>query len=114
MLYVSLQDFFQKTANLPRLSRDAELALAAAMVSGDLTARAQLVEGYLPMVAGHIRHCKDQLQRLTLVYACLQALERAVDSFDFFQNSEPFSRHLSRYLRQATVRCIAQQREANI
>ena len=107
MLYVSLQDFFHKTANLPRLSRDAELALAAAMVNGDLTARTQLIEGYLPMVAGHIRHCKDQLQRLTLVYTCLQ-------SFDFFQNSEPFSRHLSRYLRQATVRCIAQQREANI
>ena len=110
MLYISIQDFFDKTAGMTRLSREEELALATAMIQGDTTARNQLLNSYLPTVAGHIRHCKKHLQTIAMVYFCLQALERAVDSFDFLQDRKPFSHHLCRHLRQATVRCIVQQR----
>ena len=109
MLYISVQDFLDKTAGLTKLSREDERQLAAAMTRGDPAARARLAESYLPMVAGHIRHCKKHLQTLTLLYACLHALEKAVDSFNFMQESEPFSHRLSWYLRQATVQYITQQ-----
>ena len=112
MLYLNVQDFFDKTADLTILSREDERKLFLEWVHGDTTARSRIIEGYLPMVAGHIRHCKQPLQTLNLVYGCLQALEHAVDSFDFLQDSEPFSHRLSWYLRQATVRCIVDQRNA--
>lgn len=110
MPYISVQDFFEKTAGKTVITREEERRLADAMARGDSAARGCLIAGYLPMVAGHIRHCKTHLQTLNLVYACLQALENAVDSFDFMQESEPFSHRLSWYLRQTTVRYIAQQR----
>ena len=119
MVYVSVEDFFQKTAGLPTLTR--EEARALAMRPGDAAARSRLIAGYLPMVANHIRRCEknlqtlalvyDCLQALALVYDCLQALEQAVDSFDFLQNSETFAHRLSWHLRQATVRSILRQRE---
>ena len=43
------------------------------------------------------------MQNLGLVLYCMQALEKAADSFDFLQDSEPFLHRLNRYLRQATV-----------
>ena len=109
MVYVSVEDFFQKTAGLPTLTR--EEARALAMRPGDAAARSRLIAGYLPMVANHIRRCEKNLQTLALVYDCLQALEQAVDSFDFLQNSETFAHRLSWHLRQATVRSILRQRE---
>ena len=113
MLYINVQDFFDKVAGLTVLTREEELELAVARSKGDATVRDRLIEGYLPMVAGHIRLCKEHLQTLNLVYACLQALENAVDTFDFMQESEPFSHRLSWYLRQTTVRYIAEQRNNN-
>lgn len=111
MLYTCVQDFFEKTAGQPRLSRAEERALALRMAQGDAAARHQLQGGYLPMVAGHLRHCAPHLQTLRHLYLCLQALDNAMDAFDFLQDSEPFSHRLSWHLRQATVRCIADRRE---
>ena len=110
--YISVPDFLQKTALCPRLSRQEELVLAAAAANGDAAARQQLSQSYLPAVAGHIRSCSPQFQTLALVYACLQALEKAMDGFDFAQDSEPFSHRLSWWLRQTTVAYIAGRREA--
>lgn len=60
----------------------------------------------VPMVAGHIRHLKPHLQQLGLALQCIQMLEREVDSFDFFQSSEPFSHRLSWGLRQTVAKYI--------
>lgn len=107
MAYTSVEDFFEKAAAFKRLSREAERSLGAAVGNGDLAAKEQLVQSYIPMVAGHIQRFKPPLQSLRLVYACLQALEKAVESFDFTQDSEPFSHRLSWWLRQTTTEHIA-------
>lgn len=104
MLFIQPEAFFEKAASIPRLGREEELACAQAMAAGDELARRRLVEGYLPMVAGHICRLPESEQSLELIYRCCTALEKAVDSFDFLQESERFSHRLSWYLRQTVVR----------
>ena len=106
MRYISIEDFYQKADLCSRISRQQEIAYAKAMETDDLDARKKLIESYIPMVAGHIRHMKPHMQTLGLVMYCMQALEKAVDSFDFLQDSESFSHHLSWRLRDATAKYI--------
>lgn len=110
MIYISAQDFCKKARTYPRLSRQEELDCARDMKNGDLQARQRLIQGYLYSVAGHISRMPEDIQSVGLVAYCLQALERAVDSFDFFQNGEKFSHRLSWHLRQASTRYIADHR----
>ncbi len=109
MLFVQPKDFFEKAASIRALSREEELACARAMAAGDQAARQRLVEGYLPMVAGSIRRLPEA-RSLELIYRCCTALEKAVDSFNFLQDSERFSHRLSWYLRQTIVRWRAGRR----
>ena len=109
MLFVSPEDFYTKTKDLKPLSRAEEKNLAERMKSGDAEARQALIEGYLPMVASVCKHQKPQYQSLELIYRCLSALEQAVDRFDFQQDSETFTHHLSWRLRQCITRCIAER-----
>ena len=106
MLYIHIEDFYEKVSSLSTMTRDEEIACAKQMKNGDANARQQLIESYLPVVAGHIKHQKPQLQTLGLVLYCVQALEKAVDSFDFLQESETFSHRLSWHLRQAITKYI--------
>ena len=76
------------------------------MKAGDIFAREKLIESYIPMVANHIKRMSLHMQHLGLVIYCLQALEKAVDSFDFLQENEPFSHRLSWWLREATTKYI--------
>lgn len=110
MVYVSVEDFYDKAGLVSTMSREEELACAKKMKDGDETARERLIQSYLPMVAGHIKHGRCDMQSLGLVYSCLQALETAVDKFDFFQEGETFSHRLSWYLRQATTEYIVESR----
>ena len=103
MVYISVEDFLEKAGTCVKLTRQQELECALAMKSGAVDARERLIESYIPMVAGHIKYMKGSLQSLGMVMYCMQALEKAVDSFDFLQDSETFSHRLSWYLRQATV-----------
>ena len=103
MIYISIDDFYEKASSCQVLGRQEEVECAQQMKNGDACARERLVQSYLPMVAGHIKHAKPHMQNLGLVLYCQQALEKAVDSFDFLQDSEPFSHRLSWYLRQAVV-----------
>ena len=103
MIFVSLDDFYEKAAACRMLTREEELDCAARMRQGDEDARQQLIRSYLPVVAAHIRRAKPHMQGLTLVLYYVQALEKAVDHFDFSQSSETFTRRLSRYLWQASV-----------
>ena len=106
MIYISIEDFYEKAGLCRVLSRQEEIEYAVKMKNGDTAAREQLIQSYTPMVADHIRHAKPHMQSLGLVLFCMQALDKAVDSFDFLQDSESFSHRLSWYLRQAVVRYI--------
>ena len=107
MLYISAQDFFEKVSSFSAMSPQEEMACAERMKEGSAEARQRLIQSYLPAVAGYIKRQPPKMQTLRLVFTCVQALEKAVDSFDFLQAREPFSRRLSLYLRQAVTRYIA-------
>jgi DNA-directed RNA polymerase sigma subunit (sigma70/sigma32) len=106
MVYVSIEDFYEKARACRKLSRAEEIQWAEKMKAGDPAAREMLVQSYLPMVAGHIKRLTPPMQTLGMAIYCHHALERAVDTFNFLQDSEPFSHHLSWALRQATTRYI--------
>lgn len=104
MIYISVDDFFEKAAACRHLTRREEIECAKEMKNGDETAREKLIQSYLPAAAGHIRRMPPHMQTLGLVLYCVQALEKAVDSFDFLQDSEPFSHRLNWWLRQAVTK----------
>jgi DNA-directed RNA polymerase specialized sigma subunit len=106
MLFIRAEDFFDQASRIPRLTREEEKQLARQM-GQDAAARQRLIQSYFPLVAGYIRRAPRQLHTLRTVYVCLASLEKGVDSFDFLQDSEPFSRHLCRRLRQCITRCLA-------
>jgi DNA-directed RNA polymerase sigma subunit (sigma70/sigma32) len=110
MLYISKDDFYQKAKTAVHLTREQEKACALAMSNGDIAARQKIIESYLPQVAAAIRKSPEHIQTLNTVYNALATLEQGVDSFNFLQDSESFSHHLSWRLRQCIVRCIADQR----
>lgn len=110
MVYISAEDFCKKASAYPRLNRQEELECAQGLKTADPLARQRLIQGYLPVVAGHIKRQPQHMQSVGLVAYCLQALERAVDSFDFFQEGESFSHRLSWHLRQASVSYLADHR----
>ena len=107
MIYLSVEHFFEQAASCVRLSREEELDCARRMRDGDAEARERLIESYLPVVAGHVR--KTGGRSLELTVRCCCELERAVDSFDFFQEGETFVHRLSWHLRQATAKWIAER-----
>ncbi len=109
MLYLSAEDFLEKTRGISPLSREEERVLAEKMQTGDGEAREKLIAGYLPHVAGNIRHLREEYQSLELVMRCIRALEKAVDNFDFLQNSETFTHRLSWALRQTVTAYIAER-----
>ena len=103
MLFVNTADFFNKVSSFRKMTRDEELECARRMQSGDPAARKQLIESYLPMVAAHITRLPKHMQSLGLVLYCVHATEKAVDSFNFLQDSETFAHRLSWHLRNATA-----------
>ena len=110
MLFYSLKDFESKTSGLKLIGREEEIDCARRMQSGDKAARERLIEGYLPMVVSHTKRWPDDWRIFGMVCYCLSALEKAVDSFNFLQDSEPFVHRLSWALRQACTRYIAYHR----
>ncbi len=107
MFFLSADDFFNKVSSIPRLSREEEKALARQMAGGDEKARETLIRNYLPYVAACIRRSSKHLQTLHTVYTCIDSLEKGVDQFDFLQDSEAFTHHLSWRMRQCITKCIA-------
>lgn len=101
MVYVSLEDFYEKAGRCSRLTREEEIECAKRMNAGDEEARQMLIDSYTSLVAGRIQRAKPHMQNLGLVIYCMHALNRAVDSFNFLQDSETFTHRLSWCLRQA-------------
>lgn len=108
MLFISPEDFFAQAAQISRLTREEERLLSQKMPQ-DPEARDQLLRSYYPMVAGYIRRMPRKLHTLQTVYIFLDSLEKGVDSFNFLQDNESFTHHLSWRLRQCATRCIAEQ-----
>ena len=110
MLFITVDDFFQKVHSTTRLSRNDEKNYALKMKEGDAEARQAIVNSYLPMVASYIRRSPKELQTLETIYSCVRSLEKGVDSFNFLQESETFTHHLSWRLRQCITRCLVDRR----
>ena len=104
MVFTNIEDFYEKAGACHILSRQEEIACAKQMKNGDALAREKLIQSYLPMVAKHIKRGQPSMQPFGLVLYCVRALEKAVDSFDFLQDSEPFSHRLNWWLRQAVIK----------
>lgn len=109
MLFINVQDFYNKACEYKKLTREEEKALAQRM-KDDPEARQALINSYLPMTAGFIDRLKDDYQSLELVYRCIQALEKCVDSFNFQQDGETFAHRYNWYLRQTITKYIADSR----
>ena len=110
MLFISTEDFFEKAKHVTALTRQEEMEVARKMQAGDKASREKLIQSYMPYLAVSIKHQRIEFQTLELVLRCYVALEKAVDSFDFLQNSEPFSHRLSLWLRQTIIRYIVDKR----
>jgi len=104
MVFVSVDDFFEKVGTCTVLTRQEEIECAKQMENGDAAARERLIQSYMPMLASYIKQAKPDIRTFGLVLYCQQALEKAVDSFDFLQDSETFTHRLSLHLRQAVVK----------
>lgn len=109
MLFIGVEDFFNKVNSLPNLSKDEEKSLAQRMASGDENARKALIESRLPFVASYVRRLPKEMQTLKAVYSLIEAVEKGVDSFNFFQEGETFNHHLSWRMRQCITRLIAER-----
>lgn len=109
-LFISVDDFFQKVRSVTRLSRADEKDLALKMKDGDAEARQAILNSYLPVVASYIRRSPKELQTLETIYSCVRSLEKGVDGFNFLQDSETFTHHLSWRLRQCITRCLVDRR----
>ena len=109
MLFINVQDFYNKAYEYKKLTREEEKALAQRM-KDDPEARQALINSYLPMTAKVTERLQDDYQSLELVYRCIQALEKCVDSFNFQQDGETFAHKYNWYLRQTITRYIADSR----
>lgn len=110
MLYIHSDDFFEKASLFHVVTRENELRYAAQMKQGNTEAREMLLHSFLPYLAACLKRFSPEDVTLELVYRYQQALEQAVDSFDFLQNSEPFSHRLNWYLKNAATKYFAEHR----
>lgn len=105
MIYLSVEDFFEKAGKYSRLPRDEEKLCAIKKNSGDENAREELINSYLPFVSALIKRQPKENQRLHTVYACIKVLDKAVDEFNFLQDHETFTHHLSIRLKNCLINC---------
>ena len=110
MPYITVHDFLEKAASSPRITREEEKECARLMAQGDRAARERIIRHYLPLTASYVRRAPQEHRTLGLVYACLQALEKAADSFDFAQEGETFTHRLSWVLRQTVMHYMVTRR----
>jgi DNA-directed RNA polymerase sigma subunit (sigma70/sigma32) len=107
MLFVSVEDFFEKAALTVRLTREEEKKLAIKMKQGDAEARGAIINSYLPMAAAYVKRAPKAVQTLNTVYLLVQSLEKGVDVYNFEHEGDTFAHHLSWRFRQCITRCIA-------
>ena len=107
LLFTDAKDFFTKAAAAERLSHESEKACAQRMAQGDSEAREKIILSYLPAVAAFAKRKSRGKCSLELIYRLIASLEKAVDSFDFAQEREAFSRRLTLAMKKALTEYIA-------
>ena len=109
MIFTFICDFFDyvdKLKNLNPLTAEEINALAILMKQGDAEARQKLTDNYLPFVASTIKkYVKDP--SFELIYRSITALNTLLDSHDFSNVNNSFTRALSFKLRQTITNFIA-------
>jgi hypothetical protein len=109
LVYIDIQDFFQKSAACKRLSRQEEIDCAIRMKAGDSDARERIIQSYLPIIAGHIKRLPEHMQTLGCALYFQSELEKAIDCFDFVQYREPFMNRINWIGRQAMTKYLARR-----
>jgi RNA polymerase sigma factor (sigma-70 family) len=94
--------YLEALGRRPMLHPDAERALIVAAQAGDPSARAQLVEAFLPMIASLSRMYRDspRIERMELLQEGVVGLLRALERFDP-RRGTPFWAYAAWWVRQA-------------
>ena len=106
-MFISIEDFYKKASECKPFSKEEEKVLATLMDGGDEIAKEKLTKSYFNYVASTIKRLAKEMQTLTLVYNCLNALEKSVETFNFMQDSESFSHRLTFVLRKEITAYVA-------
>jgi RNA polymerase sigma factor (sigma-70 family) len=105
----SSADYLQDVGDRPRLPMAAERRLVADAQAGDRQAREELVEAFLPLIAGVARLYRgsETITRTELMQEGVVGLLRALERFDASQGV-PFWGYASWWVRQAMQQLIAE------
>ena len=106
MLYNSAEDFYNQVSNIKRISREEEINCAQLMKENNNEARQMIVNSYLIVIAARIKRLPKEYQSLELIYRCIDVLEKAVDTFNFFQDGETFMHSLCIRLQSTVTRYV--------
>jgi RNA polymerase primary sigma factor len=108
----SQHEFFPGLAYFSVLTRREERDLFRRMAGGDETARAELINRNLRLVASVVRRYRGQgLPLADLVQEGYFGLSRAIDKFDY-QRGYKLSTYATIWIRQACLRALASQGQA--
>jgi len=107
MLFISVDDFLAKVNAAPRLTPEEEKSLAYCILDGDDSAQQTLLQSYIPLVASFVRRAPTEIRTLHTVYACIDAVKKGMEHFNFLQSNRPFAHYVNWHLRQCITRCIA-------
>src|SRR4051794_23599435 len=91
------------------LTQEVERGLVQAAVDGDEAARRQLVENFMPLVAGvaHVYRNTGAVDRIELMQEGVVGLLRALERFDL-ERGTPFWGYASFWVRQAMQQLVAE------
>ena len=106
MLFLSAEDFYEKSRKYAKFSRAEEAELAELAKNGDDAAREKLVSSYLPTVASFARKTQKNCS-LELIYRLIDALEKEIDRFD-----GGFDRRLTFAMRKTLTEYIADEEQS--
>lgn len=76
MVFITIEDFYEKAASCRRLSQQEKLDCTAQRKNGNETARERLIESYLSMATGHIKRMTPNLQTLGLAVFCMESCKK--------------------------------------
>lgn len=101
-------DYIAALGRRPLLAQDVERRLVLAAKSGDRTARARLVEAFMPAISALARTYRSgQVQRLELLQEGVVGLLRALERFDP-ERGVPFWGYAAWWVRQAMQQLVAE------
>jgi RNA polymerase sigma factor (sigma-70 family) len=101
--------YLDELGRRPRLDADAERALVAAARGGDESARARLVEAFMPLIASTARVYREspQVERVELLQEGVVGLLRAIERYDA-ERGVPFWGYATFWVRQAMQQLVAE------